>query len=211
MRLLVIGGTRGVGRAVVMAAHGAGHSLTVMARNAAAFEPARGIRMVVGDAADAADIERATAGQQAVVWAVSAAPTRRDVTLFSHGTQHLLAAMHAHGVRRLLCLTGTAARAFPVRERFLPARISRPFYRKSVAEDEARQEALIRDSALDWTIVQPLTLALTRHRAAGRYQATTTPPVGPGMRIARADVAHYIVSHLADPEHVRKTVVLTGV
>ncbi|MEO8508805.1 MAG: NAD(P)H-binding protein [Betaproteobacteria bacterium] len=208
MRLLVIGGTRGVGRAVVMAAHGAGHSLTVMARNAAAFEPAYGIRMVVGDAADAADMERATAGQEAVVWTVSVAPTRHDVTLFSHGTQHLLAAMRAHGVRRLLCVTGTAARAFPLRERFLPARIGRPFYRQSVALDEARQEALIHASALDWTIVQPL--VLTRHGAAGRYQATTAPPGGPGKRIARADVAHYIVSHLADPEHVRKTVVLTG-
>ena len=208
MRLLVIGGTRGVGRAVVMAAHGAGHTLTVMARNAAAFEPARGIRMVVGDAADAVDLERATAGQQAVVWTVSAAPTRHDVTLFSHGAQHLLAAMLAHGVRRLLCLTGTAARAFPARERFLPARIGRPFYRKSVAEDEARQEALIRASALDWTIVQPL--ALTRHGATGRYQATAAPPGGPGRRIARADVALYIVSHLADPEHMRKTVVLSG-
>lgn len=133
MKLLVIGGSRGVGRAVVLAAHGAGHSLTVMARHAAAFEPARGIRMVVGEAADAADLERATAGQ----------------------------------------------------------------------------EALIRDSALDWTIVQPLTL--TRHGAAGGYQATTAPPGGPGKRIARADVAHYIVSHLADPEHLRQTVVLTGV
>ena len=74
MNVLVIGGTRGVGHAVVVAAHAAGHTMTVMARTAAGFDgPVSGIRMVAGDAEDAADIDRAIAGQQAVVWTVGVA------------------------------------------------------------------------------------------------------------------------------------------
>ena len=64
MKVLVIGGTRGTGREVVIAAHAAGHELTLLARNAERISlPVTGVRVVAGDARDADDIERAVAGQ----------------------------------------------------------------------------------------------------------------------------------------------------
>ena len=78
MKVLVIGGTRGTGREVVAAAHAAGHELTLLARNAERISlPVTGVRVVVGDAGDADDIERAVAGQDAVVWTAGVGPTRR--------------------------------------------------------------------------------------------------------------------------------------
>lgn len=166
MNVLVIGGTRGLGRAVVTAAHAAGHTLTAMARHAADFgEATPGIRLVLGDAADATDIDRAVAGQHAVVWTVGAPSTLRAVDVFSRGTQFLLAAMVRHGVRRLVCVTGVGAGDDRGRRGFLHDRVLGSLLRKSIDADRGRQETQVRASAVDWTIVQPS--ALTAGRATG--------------------------------------------
>ncbi|MFO1317189.1 MAG: NAD(P)-binding oxidoreductase [Burkholderiales bacterium] len=203
MNVLVMGGTRGLGRAVVVAAHGAGHVLTAMARNAGGFaSPVTGVRMVVGDAGDAADVERAMAGQHAVVWAVAAPPGRRDAHVLSRGTALVLAAMARHGVRRLVCVTcageGAAAR------RGLVA----PLFSRALAEDTRRQEAAVRASAAEWIVVRPA--ALKRGAATGLYRVLTEPTPGPHKRIARADVAEFIVANLDAPDFVRATVLLAG-
>ena len=209
MNVLVIGGTRGVGHAVVVAAHAAGHTMTVMARTAAGFDgPVSGIRMVAGDAEDAADIDRAIAGQQAVVWTVGVAGNGSDVRVFSRGTGHVLQAMQDHRVRRLVCVTGVAAGNNVSRAVMLQRGLVGPVLGKAVDADKARQEAQIRDSALDWTIVRPA--ALTNGPATGLYQTLTSPLESRGRRLSRADVAEFIVANLAAPEFVRQTVLLTS-
>jgi putative NADH-flavin reductase len=208
MNVLVIGGTRGVGKAVVLAAHAAGHTLTVMARHAAGFaDPVSGVRTVIGDAADATDVERATAGQDAVVWTVGMAPTRRPVQLFSRGTQFLIAAMGKHNVHRLICVTGIGAGDSKGHGGFLYNRIVQPIFMKSIYEDKDRQEAQIRDSTLDWTIVRPA--ALTNGPATGLYQTLTSTPESHARRVSRADVADFVVANLSTPDFVRQTVLLT--
>ncbi len=122
MNVLVVGGTRGLGRAVVSAAHAAGHTLTVLSRHAADFAaPVSGVRVVVGDAGDGDDVERAVAGQQAVVWTVSAGAGGAGAFVASRGAAFVLAAMARHGVRRLVCVTcggaGSAGRGGLVRGR----------------------------------------------------------------------------------------------
>ena len=208
VNVLVIGGTRGIGKAVVLAAHAAGHTLTVMARHAAGFaDSVSGVRMVIGDAADATDIERATAAQDAVVWTVGLAPTRRRVQVFSRGTQFLIAAMTTHNVRRLICVTGIGAGDSKGHGGFLYDRILQPLFMQSIYEDKDRQEAQIRGSALDWTIVRPA--ALTNGPATGLYQTLTSTPAGHARHVSRADVAEFIVANLAAPDFVRQTVLLT--
>ena len=204
MNVLVIGGTRGVGHAVVVAAHGAGHRMTVMARTAAGFDgPVSGILMVAGDAEDGADVDRAVAGQDAVVWTVGVAGRAIDVRVFSRGTGHVLKSMHEHRVRRLVCVTGVDSGNVS-RARLLV----RPAATKAVSVDKARQEAQIRDSAVEWIIVRPA--ALTDGKATGLYQTLSEPADGRAKPITRADVADFIVANLAAPEYVRKTVFLAA-
>jgi putative NADH-flavin reductase len=209
MNVLVIGGTRGLGRAVVTAAHGAGHTLTAMARHAADFsEATTGIRLVLGDAADATDIDRAVAGQHAVVWTVGVPATLRPVDVRSRGTQFLLDAMARHGVRRLVCVTGVGAGDDRGKRGFLHERVLKPLLRKSIDADRHRQETQVRGSGVDWTIVQPA--ALTSGPATGLYQTLTDAAPGAFKRISRADVADFIVANLAAPDYVHATVVLAG-
>jgi uncharacterized protein YbjT (DUF2867 family) len=113
----------------------------------------------------------------------------------------LLQAMQAHGVLRLIAVTGIAAGA-------QPHGLTHPVVAKAVAADKARQEARIRESAVDWTIVRPA--ALTHGEATGLYQTLTEPPAGRAKRIARADVADFIVDQLDAPDYVRRTVFVTA-
>ena len=209
MNVLVIGGTRGVGGATVNGAHAAGHTLTVMARNAAGFaEPVSGVRMVVGDVADAADVERATAGQDAVVWAVGVPPTRRPVHVFSRGTQFLLAAMDKHRVRRLVCVTGIGAGDSRGHGGFLYDHVLRPFFLASIYDDKDRQEQQLQRSDVDWTIVRPG--MLTNAPATGLVRALIDLEGVTAGKVSRADVAGFIVDHLRTGEYRKTAVLLTS-
>jgi putative NADH-flavin reductase len=209
MKVLVIGGTRGIGREVVVAAHAAGHELTLLARNPERISlPVTGVRVVVGDAGDADDIERAVAGQDAVVWTVGVGPTRRPVHLFSRSTQFLLAAMAKHRVRRLVCVTGIGAGDSRGHGGFFYNRIVQPLFLKTVYEDKDRQEAMLRGSDVDWTIVRPGTL--TNGPATGLTRALTDLTGVTAGKVSRADVAAFIVEHLQTGEFRRTAVLLTN-
>jgi uncharacterized protein YbjT (DUF2867 family) len=209
MKVLVIGGTRGIGREVVAAAHAAGHELTLLARNAERISlSVTGVRVVVGDAGDADDMERAVAGQDAVVWTVGVGPTRRPVHLFSRSTQFLLAAMAKHGVRRLICVTGIGAGDSRGHGGFFYDRILQPLFMRTVYEDKDRQEALLRASDVDWTIVRPG--ALTNGPATGLVRALTNLEGVTAGKVSRADVAGFIVEHLATGDFRKTAVLLTS-
>ncbi len=196
MNVLVIGGTRGIGRAVVASAHAAGHSMTVMARNASGFaESVSGVRLVVGDAGDAADIDRAVAGQDVVVWTVGVKSTQRPVHLFSRGTQYLIAAMGRHGVRRLLCVTGIGAGDSRGHGGFVYDRLVQPLLLRSTYADKNRQEVLLRASALDWTIVRPG--SLQDDPGTGRVDLSTE--LGRRGPVTRDDVALVLAETLRAP------------
>lgn len=209
MNVLVIGGTRGIGREVVQSAHAAGHTLTLLARNAERISlPVTGVRVVAGDARDADDIDRAVAGQHAVVWTVGVRPTRKAVDIFSRGTQFLLAAMARHGVPRLICVTGIGAGDSRGHGGFFYDHILLPLFMKNIYDDKDRQEALLRESDVDWTIVRPGTL--TNGPATGLTRALTNLKGVRAGRVSRADVAAFIVEHLATNEYRKTAVLLTN-
>jgi len=152
------------------------------------------------------DIERAVAGQDAVVWSVRPAPVKHGADAFESGIRHLVAAMSAHRVARLVCVSCTEIERTP-RERFLPVRLARAHTRSRTPEHQDLREAPVRDSGLAWTIVR--TAALGHGPATGLYR--TLDAAAPRMkRIARADVAAFIVESLADPGFVHRTVLLAG-
>ena len=73
--------------------------------------------------------------------------------------------------------------------------------------DKERQEAIIRATPLDWTIVQPAALTngpLTEsYRVGARNCRSQLLP-----KTSRADVAHLMLEELDDPQHVRQVVPL---
>lgn len=195
----MLGGTRGLGRAVALLAHGAGHTLTVLARNVADLgAQAMGVRMVIGDVTDAVDVERAIAGHDAVLWAVRPAPVRHGADAFEAGIPFVVAAMREHRVRRLVCVS--CGPALSARGRFT--------FRRAMADPgQDLREAPVRTSALDWTLVRTATLT---QAPATRRCRVLEPDTVRAPRIARADVAAFLVTELERSGYLRKTVLLAG-
>ena len=71
--------------------------------------------------------------------------------------------------------------------------------------DKAKQEKLIRNSNLNWTIVRPG--QLTNGKFTGKYKHGEN--LGNYIltkMISRANVAHFMLSQLTDPSYLKKAV-----
>jgi uncharacterized protein YbjT (DUF2867 family) len=64
-------------------------------------------------------------------------------------------------------------------------------------------EDVLRASDLDWTAVRPP--RLTDKPATGRYRTAYGQNLRRGVFVSRADVAHYMLSILDQPETFRRT------
>jgi putative NADH-flavin reductase len=203
VRVLVLGGTGRVGRLVVGDLARRGHAVTVLARDPHKAPSGSPARIVEGDALDAAAVDRAVAGQEAVIYALGPkgpGPT----TLFSSSTRILLPAMARHGVRRLVAITGVGAGETKGHGGFLYDRILYPLFTRKIYDDKDRQETLIRDSALEWTIVRPASFRESR-KPRGPLQAAVDVRGVTLRSIAPAEVAAFVVDEVESARYLRQT------
>jgi uncharacterized protein YbjT (DUF2867 family) len=77
---------------------------------------------------------------------------------------------------------------------------------REIHRDKARQEAVLRESDLRWTIVRPA--QLTNGPATGRYRVFTDLTGTVATRISRADVAEFLVRQVASDEYQGKALVI---
>jgi putative NADH-flavin reductase len=152
-------------------------------------------------------VQQALAGQEVVCLTIGVGVTFKPVSVFSRGTQNLLAAMAVHGVRRLICVTGIGAGDSKGHGGFLYDRLFNPLLLRTIYEDKDRQEALIRASDADWTIVRPG--FLTNGPLTGEYRVITDLTGVTAGKISRADVAHFILRELTENRYLRQTPLLT--
>jgi len=198
--ILIVGASGGIGRAAVGQALEAGHQVRAMARSADRLPEQPRLERVSADARDPAAVESALGGVDAVIQALGVAPslTRmlQPVTLFSEATRVLVPAMERAGVARLVAVTGFGAgeskSALSNVERLAQRAVLGPPY-----DDKDRQEAIIRESRLDWLIARPV--LLTNGPGRGRYEVLITPAEWRNGLIARADVADFLVREAAEP------------
>ena len=208
MNLLIIGASRGVGWHLVQQALKAGHTVTAMARHPRNLPPEQArLRVAAGDILEAAQVREALVGQEAVCLTIGVGVTLKPVTVFSRGAQNVLAAMEEHGVRRLICITGIGAGDSKGHGGFFYDRLINPLLLRTIYQDKDRQEALIRASGTEWTIVRPG--FLTNGPLTGHYRVLTDLRGLTAGKISRADVAHFMLTELATNRYLRQTPLLT--
>jgi putative NADH-flavin reductase len=209
MRVLVVGATGGTGRAITTRALVEGHTVTAFARRAASLPTGDGrLKRYPGDVLDPAAVDAAVRDQDAVICVLGSPITRRPVSVFSQGTANLVAAMTAHGVRRIICITGIGCGNSRGHGGFLYDRIVVPFVLRNVYDDKERQEAVIRGSGLDWIIVRPA--FLTDGPASSNFLALNDLDGVRAGRISRADVAMFVVRQLVDGRFLHQAPLVTG-
>jgi uncharacterized protein YbjT (DUF2867 family) len=147
--ILVAGGTGFIGRAVVSALRHRGHEVRVLSRGTTVAEVSDpGVTLVRGDVRDPSSLPTAMEDVTAVVGAVQfpGHPVEVPAKGLTYdefdrkGTERLVAAARAAGVRRYVYISGAGAGRGRKEEWF-------------VAKDRAEQA--VRDSGLEWTVVRP--------------------------------------------------------
>ncbi len=204
MKLLVFGSTGGTGRELLKQALEQGHNVVAYARNPAKIDDIKhaSLQVVRGDVLDPAVVESAVAGQEAVLSTIGASAER--TTLREDGTRNIVEAMEKTGVQRLICQSslgvGDSRANLPFFTKYIIVSV---FLRHAFADHE-RQEAIVRQSSLDWTIVRPPHLTDSPRTGVYRHGFPTTDTRIKG-KISRADVADFMLKQLTDDMYLHQT------
>jgi putative NADH-flavin reductase len=203
MRILVVGATGATGQQIVEQSLAQGHHVTALVRRPDKFDIQHPFLQVVkGDVLDPASLD-AVQGQDAVISSLGTKKIGLEpVTLLSEGTKNLLQAMERHSVKRLVCITGIGAGDSKGHGGLLYDKLILPLILKRIYDDKDRQEAEIRQSNLDWTIVRPG--GLTNDLAKGKYRVLTDLTGITAGKISRADVATFILQELTDDRYLHQ-------
>jgi putative NADH-flavin reductase len=203
MKIVVFGASRGLGLNVVEQALQAGHTVTAFVRTPAKFTIQHpNLTVFQGNSMDAAVVEKAIAGQEAVVSALG--PVRPPVPgMMETSAQNIVAGMKKHGVRRLISTTGAGVRQPEDQPKqadhvigFLLNLLAR-----SVVLDSAANVKVIQDSDLDWTIVRFPRLMDGAH--TGKYRVGYVSRDS-STQFSRADGADFILKELSEKRWLRK-------
>jgi uncharacterized protein YbjT (DUF2867 family) len=205
MKVLVLGATGGTGRLIVRDAVASGHSVVALVR-AKARADLSGAELIEGDARDEETLLHALDGCDAVVSSLGTGMGFREVDLLTVVTRGLVAAMTRTDVRRLICISALGVGDSRGHGGFIFDRLFQPLLLGPAYKDKDRQEAAIRASSLDWVVVRPA--MLTNEPPRGRFRTTADLAGVNGGKIARADVAQFVVEQLTANTWLRRTPVI---
>lgn len=210
MRILIVGASKGIGLETVRQALASGHEVRALARSAEDISVADPkLSKICGDARNKKDVEAALSDVDAVVLTLGIGLSElfKPVNLFSTATRVLIDAMNAQGVNRLICVTGfgagdSQASIGPLQRIPFNIVFGRAY------EDKSRQEKLIKDSPLDWTIVRPG--VLTNGPKTGRYKILRKSSEWRNGIISRANVADFLVREIDGASALHQAPVLVN-
>lgn len=208
MKIVIFGANGATGKILTKQALDAGHMVTAVTRHPQAF-PLHDARLNVigGDVFDLALVEQAVAGQDAVLSTLGVPFSREPITIYSRGMDHIMRAMKRFGVRRVVCVSSSAAGTnHDTGAGFIFDKILQPIVMSTIGKttyaDMKQMEALLMNSDLDWTIVRPSGLfeteVVTDYQVAEdhiRKQFTS-----------RADLADCMLQQLATDQYSRKVI-----
>lgn len=208
MKITVFGSTGGTGKEVVMQALDRGHQVLAFARRpqelAVELNQSENINLqiVQGDVLDLASVSRALSGADAAISALGVRLGEKPGTTRSQGSKNIVRALTDAGIKRFVSVSTVAAGDSRERLSFA-ARILLPriIGGERLAEAEL-QEAAIKQSTLDWTILRPA--RLLDGEGSGTYKMATDIKTGLNSSTFRSDLARALLDTLEGNKFLRQ-------
>lgn len=203
MKLAIFGATGRTGLPLIQQALDAGHEVVALVRNPASVPMHHEhLTWIEGNAMRAADVARAVQGAESVICVLG---HRKDSPkdMQTVAAVNIVEAMRAQGIKRLVSLTGAGVEAPQDRPKLSNRLIKLALLLLSgdVYRDGAAHAHVIQQSPLDWVIVRgPM---LTEGPHTGQYRVGWVG-VNTGVRIARADVADFLLKQTTDTRYLRQ-------
>lgn len=211
MKIAIFGATGATGLLLTERCLAAGHTVKALTRNPATYPYADRTEVIQGDSKDPEAVRKTIAGVDLVLSALGARSLKKE-DILEDSLPLIVAAMHQAGVRRIITLGSAGA---------LPTSLDKqPAYRRWIVQNivyntvlkwpvasQIAQYAILAASDLDWTMVMPP--MLTNGAARGKLRVDGEALPRNGSRIARADVADFMMQQIDNPQWVRKGVYIS--
>ena len=215
MKILLLGATGRLGRQVLAIALERGFTVNCLSRNSERIAKLPGVRLFEGSTTNRSAIERAIKGCTYVVSTLNISrksdfpwsPLRTPKQYLSETMTELIPISENNQIERLIICSawGVADSRKNIPWWF---RFTIDYSNISVAyKDHERQEKLVEDSNLKWTIVRPVGLSNSKKTQNIQESQGNTPNIN--LTISRKSVAKFIINSLGNDSLVRKKVVVS--
>lgn len=201
MKIAVFGASGATGRALLEQAEKKGIKTTALVRDAnLTGSDLFGAELVTGPLTDAAAVAKTLAGCNAVLCVFGQRPPYKEI-FCAQAMRVIIAGMETQGVRRLVVQTGGMIGDYPENRTWFFAALTKLVRRQypAMMRDREGQEARVKMSPLDWTIVKPP--RLTNRPATGKYVAGPKVRLGLMSSIGREDLADFLLTVAATNLH----------
>lgn len=198
MKITVFGASSASGRLLVDKALAGGHEVTAFVRNASSITQSDPrLRVVTGDALDAAAVDAAIDGADAVLSTIG--PKGKPKSITTPATRNMVDAMAKHGVRRIVLIS--VAGIFQPQDRpALPNKVISSLiklFQRELFDDRTKQLELLRSSDVEWVAAR--VPRLTDGPATGKVYVGYWQP-DTGLSLTRADLADTMLAQLTSDE-----------
>ncbi|CAM4170200.1 NAD(P)-dependent oxidoreductase [Lacicoccus alkaliphilus] len=196
MKIIVFGATGGVGRSVVEQALEKGFDVTAFARTPSKLDVSdEQLTIIRGDAFNKDEVAAAIAGNDAVVSYLGSNKGMKKSSELEEMAKNIVDGMQEHHVKRIVY---TASAGVEQEISGISGKLIMKLL-KNVLADHRKAVGHIRSNDLEFTIVRPM--GLTDKDFTGEYREAQSGVPEKSRTIPRADVAHFIVRALTDPQY----------
>ena len=214
MKILVLGATGRTGKRIIEAALKRGHKISAIARDPEKLKTYP-IEITGGTPYDYETVEKAVSGCEAVINTLNVsrksdnpwAPLRAPKDMISKSAANVIKAMEASGMKRFVALsTIGAGRSWKTSPGILKFVVSISKLRYAF-KDHGRQEEILENSSLDYTICRAPMLTDEMH---DRGAIATPEGEKPANKVlSRSSAAEFFLDIIEKKELIRRTVSLS--
>ena len=196
MKIIVFGATGGVGRSVVAQALETGMEVTAFVRTPSKLEITHeNLKLIQGNAFNQEEVSAAIAGHDAVVSCLGSNQGMKESTEIQEMTKNIVDGMKEKNVERIVYTASAGI------HKEIPGVSGKlvMFMLKNPLKDHRAAVDYIQANRLNYTIVRPM--GLTDQPFTGKYRESASSVPEKSRTIPRADVAHFILKALTDPNY----------
>jgi putative NADH-flavin reductase len=212
MNVAIFGASGATGKLLTERCLAAGHHVTALVRRPVNFALRSKVKVVQGSAFDHAPVLETVEGADVVLSAVGAHSPLRNENVLPRVIPFIVDAMRQASVRRIIVLGSAGAlpnslNKQPEWRRWMVENILYKTVLKWPVAEQISQYATLSHSNLDWTMVMPP--MLTNGPARGHYRIDGDALPRNGSKIARADVADFMMQQIENPQWIKKGVYIS--
>jgi putative NADH-flavin reductase len=204
--VIVFGGTGAIGRLVVEDLLDLNYEVKVFTRQISNAIGSERVTFIHGNVLDYASVEESISSEDIVI--ISLGFNNSTLDTMSKGTENILRTMNKKNCKRVVCVSAQGAGdSWDHMPDSFKEMVNGDEILRASFMDHSIQESLVKAQNVDWTIVRPTEVVDTPIQ--GKKYIVNDFNADLVFQISKVDVAHFIVSEIANPKYLKQVAMIT--